>query len=68
MTYCKTLFFAHGINDDGWIVGWGENPVGDNHAFLLTPDVVPVPVPGSVILGALGLGIAGCRLRSRKTA
>lgn len=25
------------INDSGWIVGFGENPDGQTHAFLLTP-------------------------------
>lgn len=44
---------AYGINDAGQIVGYGVNPQGDTHAFLLTP----VPEPGSVaavaVLGAV---------------
>jgi probable HAF family extracellular repeat protein len=31
------LIEAHCINDSGWIVGFGENPDGQTHAFLLTP-------------------------------
>jgi probable HAF family extracellular repeat protein len=32
---------ATAINDFGWIVGSGENPSGQTHAFLLTPIDVP---------------------------
>jgi probable HAF family extracellular repeat protein len=32
-----TLVEAHGINDGGQIVGWGTTPLGETHAFLLTP-------------------------------
>jgi probable HAF family extracellular repeat protein/predicted outer membrane repeat protein len=28
---------ANGVNDNGWIVGYGTNPHGDTHAFLLIP-------------------------------
>jgi hypothetical protein len=28
---------ATGINDRGWITGYGQNPSGQNHAFLLPP-------------------------------
>jgi len=31
------LLQATCINDSGWIVGYGENPDGQTHAFLLTP-------------------------------
>jgi probable HAF family extracellular repeat protein len=31
------LIEAQCINDSGWIVGFGENPEGQTHAFLLTP-------------------------------
>ena len=32
-----TLICATSINDNGWIVGWGNNPDGFRRAFLLTP-------------------------------
>lgn len=28
---------AAGIKDNGWITGYGQNPAGSKHAFLLTP-------------------------------
>ena len=28
---------ARSINEQGWIVGKGRNPAGENHAFLMTP-------------------------------
>ena len=56
------LYFAHSINDSGWIVGWGQNPSGDYHAYLLKP----IPVPGALFLATLGLGVAGWKLRRRK--
>ncbi len=41
---------ARGVNDDGWIVGWGINPDGYRHGYLLTP----VPEPYTLLLMALG--------------
>jgi probable HAF family extracellular repeat protein len=45
------LVTARGINDKGWIVGWGElvsGPPGTDHAFLLTPTATtPASVPTS---------------------
>jgi len=32
-----TLTTATDINRYGWIVGWGTNPAGEQHAFLLSP-------------------------------
>lgn len=32
-----TLVWANAINDSGQIVGWGINPSGQTHAFLLNP-------------------------------
>jgi probable HAF family extracellular repeat protein len=32
-----TLMYAYDINNSGWIVGYGINPQGEEHAFLLVP-------------------------------
>ncbi len=37
---------ATGVNDDGLIVGFGTNPSGETHGFLLTPAPAAVPEPG----------------------
>jgi probable HAF family extracellular repeat protein len=50
------LVVAKGINDNGWIVGYGINPDGAYHAFLLTPE------PATLLLFGLGAVI----LRKRK--
>jgi len=50
---------ANDINNNGWIVGFGDNPDGDSHAFLLTP----VPEPASILMLAIGSII----LRKRET-
>ena len=39
-----------------------------NHGFLYEGDVIPVPVPGAVGLGILGLALAGYHFRGRSTA
>ena len=41
-----TLIYAYDINDNGWIVGYGNNPAGDTHAYL----AIPVPEPSSFFL------------------
>ncbi len=33
------LYEAYDINEHAWITGWGYNPQGEYHAFLLTPAV-----------------------------
>src|SRR5205823_3957173 len=43
------LQLATGINDRGQIVGFGTNPFGSNHGFILTP----IPDPNSLVV--LGL-------------
>lgn len=49
------LMVAKSINDNGWIVGYGVNPDGAYHAFLLTP----IPEPTTLLL----LGLGGIILR-----
>ena len=44
-----TLEEATAINDNGWIVGYGLNPNGQQDAFLLTP-AGAVPEPSSFIM------------------
>jgi uncharacterized membrane protein len=57
-----TLVDANDINDNGWIVGSGNNPSGQYHAFLL----IPVPEPATLTFLALG-GLALFRKRKHKT-
>ncbi len=51
-----TLTHAFGINDNGWIVGGGRNPAGQQRAFLLipkpsTPPVADADGPYSIYIG-----------------
>ena len=51
-----TLLEAKAINNNGQIAGYGYNPLGDLHAFLLTPLTLPVATAGmdqTVSAGAL---------------
>lgn len=48
-----------GVNDDAVSMA-----IGDNFGSITT-DVSVVPVPGAVLLGALGLSVAGFKLRKR---
>ncbi len=56
------LTSATGINDSGWITGWGTVN-GQEHAFLLTP--VGVPEPCSLVLTGAALA-GGWVLRRRR--
>ena len=58
-----TLSEAAGINDQGCIVGYGENPAGQARAFLLTP----VPEPSAIALLLAGTAcLLGSVWRRRK--
>jgi probable HAF family extracellular repeat protein len=58
-----SLLVASGINDQGWIVG----TTSSNHAFLLTPNAVPLP-PSVLLLGSglMGLCLLGRRWSLKK--
>jgi hypothetical protein len=51
----------------GDVLGFRASPMGtpDYVAANLTIETTPVPLPGAVLLGALGLGAAGWRLKRR---
>ncbi|MDI6447857.1 DUF4114 domain-containing protein [Anaerobaca lacustris] len=46
---------------------WGGGDGDWQDLVLMVESVVPVPVPGAVLLGVLGLGAAGMRLRKRQS-
>ncbi len=60
------LRHAYEINNQGQIVGLGTLN-GVQTAFLLTPDVAPVPEPETYALMLAGLGLVGFAARRRKT-
>ena len=57
-----SLTSAQAINDNGWIVGFGTNPTGQTHAFLLTP----LPEPSTFVLaGIAAIGLLAFAYRHR---
>jgi probable HAF family extracellular repeat protein len=57
-----TLYSATGINSNGAIVGYGLNPLGSQHGYLLTP----VPEPSTLALSIAGaFAVAAIRRRRR---
>lgn len=54
-----------------YILAWEDLPLPDNSdkepdyndLVLMVESLIPVPVPGAVLLGILGLGVAGWKLR-----
>lgn len=63
-----TLSTAKAINDDGWIIGIGDNPAGETAGFLLTP-IIPEPstAAAAACLGALA-GLALRRVQRARTS
>ncbi len=63
--------FSNGLFSlNHFILAWEQGMGGTNDEsfqdmVVLVESVVPVPVPGAVLLGVLGLGAAGMRLRKR---
>jgi probable HAF family extracellular repeat protein len=59
----STLTAATGVNDQGWIVGWGTHNGLTNSGFLLKP----VPEPSTLLLASAGLlGLVAYAWRKRK--
>ena len=63
------LWKARSINDNGWIAGIGRHGAGES-AFLLVPvsDVVPVPLPSTILLGSFAVSFSAWRLRRLRLA
>lgn len=54
--------------DNEFILAWEDWTDFDYQDFVvMVESVLPVPVPGAVLLGVLGLGAAGMRLRKRQS-
>ncbi len=63
------LIDARGINSSGQIVGVGINPDGEERAYLLTPNPVPLPAALPLLMSALGVfGFFGWRRKRMAVA
>lgn len=63
---------SHGLwTDNEFVLAFEDQRGGGDGDWqdlvLMVESVVPVPVPGAVLLGVLGLGAAGMRLRKRQS-
>ena len=58
-----TVTEGRGINDSGWITGYGTHN-GNQHAFLMQP----VPEPGTLVLLGLGLPLGLAWFKRRRAA
>jgi hypothetical protein len=56
---------------DTYVLAWEDLQTGAdwdyNDMVVMVESITPVPVPGAVLLGVLGLGAAGMRLRKRQS-
>lgn len=62
----ETDFYAKDGYDQGteqWAFAFNSGLILDDGAKILGPDTAYVPVPGAILLGFLGLGYAGMKLR-----
>ena len=55
--------FAYGINNNGTIIGYGQNPKGAVHAFALSR---ATPAPSSLLLAVFGAGGIGLAVRRKR--
>jgi len=62
LIYTDRLDFST-VTEIGILIQWKPSVNGDSASGDFHTSVVPVPVPAAVLLGMLGLGVAGMKLR-----